>query len=81
MDTEWGRVLTSGLKELVELKKTRRLQDYPIISRLTLAWFDQPECAGAEPDYRWALENLFTLPEPGLFCFPRPRSQNREGSD
>lgn len=63
MDTEWGRVLTIGVKELVELKKTQRLEDYPIISRLALAWFDQPGSTATPADYCWAVENIFTLAE------------------
>jgi hypothetical protein len=65
MDTDWGRVLTIGIKELVELKKTQRLDDYPIISRLALAWFEHLDRAATATaaDYRWALENVFTLSE------------------
>jgi hypothetical protein len=61
METQWGKVHTIGLKDLVEVKKTQRLEDYPIISNLALAWFDQPECKGAVADFDWALENIFTL--------------------
>jgi hypothetical protein len=50
METEWGEIHTIGIKPLVELKKTQRLEDYPIISRLALAWFDQPECGETEAD-------------------------------
>jgi hypothetical protein len=63
METEWGALRTIGIKPLVELKKTQRLEDYPIISKLALAWFDQPECSKADEDYSWALQNIFTLPE------------------
>jgi hypothetical protein len=63
MDTEWGAIRTIGLQPLVELKKTQRLEDYPIISKLALAWFDQPECAKTPADVQWALQNIFTLPE------------------
>ncbi len=61
MESEWGKIHTIGLKELVEIKKTQRLEDYPIISNLALAWFDQPGCLKAPEDFRWALENIFTL--------------------
>src|SRR5262249_42769878 len=50
IQTEWGRICTMGIKPLVELKKTQRLEDYPIISKLALAWFDQPECAKTTDD-------------------------------
>jgi hypothetical protein len=63
MDTEWGCLPTIGLPALVELKKTQRLEDYPIISKLALAWFDQSECEQTPADFRWAIENIFTLPE------------------
>lgn len=61
MDTHWGRIKTIGLKQLVELKKTQRLEDYPIISNLAVVWFDQPECEESPTEFRWALENIFTL--------------------
>jgi hypothetical protein len=61
METQWGKIYTIGLKDLVEVKKTQRLEDYPIISNLALAWFDQPECRAAPADFLWALENIFTL--------------------
>src|SRR5437588_2577287 len=67
METEWGAIRTIGLQPLVELKKTQRLEDYPIISKLALAWFDQPECAKTPGDFRWALQNIFTLPELRIF--------------
>jgi hypothetical protein len=63
METEWGSIHTIGLKALVALKKTQRLEDYPIISRLALAWLDQSECLRTADDFRWAVQNIFTLPE------------------
>ena len=72
METEWGVIRTIGLKPLAELKKTQRLEDYPIISKLALAWFDQPECAGAEKDFLWAVQNIFTLPELMIFFAEHP---------
>jgi hypothetical protein len=67
MDSEWGALPTIGLRALVELKKTQRLEDYPIISKLAVAWFDQPECSDSPEDFTWALNNLFTLPELRVF--------------
>ena len=72
METEWGAIRTTGLQPLVELKKTQRLEDYPIISKLALAWFDQPECAKTSADVRWALQNIFTLPELRIFLTEHP---------
>jgi len=74
METEWGIVPTIGIKPLVELKKTQRLEDYPIISKLALAWFAQPECPGNEADLRWALDNIFTLPELRMFFSEHPEA-------
>lgn len=67
LETEWGTIHIIGLKSLVEVKKTQRLEDYPVISKLALAWFEQPECTGTNEDLRWALENIFTLPELRVF--------------
>jgi len=72
MDTGWGRLPVVGLRDLVELKKTQRLEDYAIISRLALLWFDQPECRQRSEDLRWAWENLFTLGELRSFIELRP---------
>ena len=72
MDTEWGRLPTIGLRALVELKKTQRLEDYPIISKLAVAWFEQPECEQTPADLRWAIENIFTLPELRMFVEEHP---------
>jgi hypothetical protein len=74
MQTEWGAIRTVGIKVLVELKKTQRLEDYPIISKLALAWFDQPECANTADDFLWALENIFTLPELAVFFTEHPQA-------
>ena len=72
METEWGAIRTIGIKPLVELKKTQRLEDYPIISRLALAWFEQPECAGTSADFVWAFQNIFTLSELTVFLAEHP---------
>jgi hypothetical protein len=72
METEWGAIRTIGIKPLVELKKTQRLEDYPIISKLALAWFDQPECKKTADDFLWALQNIFTLPELTIFFTEHP---------
>ena len=76
METEWGLIRTIGIKPLVELKKTQRLEDYPIISKLALAWFDQPECGKTDADLVWALQNIFTLPELAVFFTEHPAAVN-----
>lgn len=63
IETEWGNLHTIGIKDLVELKKTQRLEDYAIISKLVLAWFYQSDSSAKPEDYVWAMENLFTLAE------------------
>jgi hypothetical protein len=72
MDTGWGRLPVVGLRDLVELKKTQRLEDYAIISRLALLWFAQPECRQEPEDYLWAWENVFTHSELQSFIEQRP---------
>ena len=72
MATEWGAIPTIGLKPLVELKKTQRLEDYPIISKLALAWFSQPESTKTSEDFHWAIQNIFTLPELRIFFREHP---------
>ena len=79
METEWGAIQTIGIQPLVELKKTQRLEDYPIISKLALAWFDQPECAGTGDDFRWALQNIFTLPELAVLFSEHPAAADFTG--
>jgi len=74
METEWGSIRTVGLKPLVELKKTQRLEDYPVISKLALGWFDRPECAKTSGELHWALRNIFTLPELQVFFGEHPEA-------
>lgn len=62
-ETDWGRIHTIGIKDLVELKRTQRLEDYPVISKLALAYLDQPESSGDAADLQWALGNVFVLSE------------------
>ena len=62
-ETDFGRVRTVGIPELVEIKKTQRPVDYPIIGRLVLAYLDDPTVSKSELDYRWALDNTFNLTE------------------
>jgi hypothetical protein len=63
IDTEWGCLHTVGIQELVELKKTQRPRDYPIISRLALVWFEEKAPHWSVDDLEWALSNIFSLPE------------------
>jgi hypothetical protein len=72
METEWGIIRTIGIKPLVEIKKTQRLEDYPIVSKLALRWFDQPECRRSVEDFVWAVQNIYTLPELTAFFMTHP---------
>jgi len=63
LETDWGNVRVIGIRELIQLKKTQRLEDYPVIGRLALRWLADLRPAPKEEDYRWAFEHIFTLPE------------------
>lgn len=62
-ETDFGRVHTVGIKDLVELKKTQRPSDYPIIGRLALALLEDPATPERELEIPWALDNTFSLLE------------------
>ncbi|CAN5671208.1 hypothetical protein BH20VER1_BH20VER1_01520 [soil metagenome] len=57
--TDWGTLPTVDLRDLIEIKKTQRPADYPIISALTLRILGEAE-PSAET-LAWATSNLFTL--------------------
>jgi len=71
-DTDSGGILTIGIKELVELKKTQRPADYPIIGRLAVAHLEQPATPHTEAELRWALNNVFGLAELQALVAVRP---------
>jgi hypothetical protein len=62
-ETDFGPVPTVGIKDLVELKKTQRAADYPVIGRLARAHLDDPGVEETEAELRWALDNTFGLSE------------------
>jgi len=74
METDWGDLHVVGIRELIALKKTQRLEDYPIIGRLALAWLEQLEPAPSLEDYQWALEQVFTLPELRMLLEKHPEA-------
>ena len=58
--TGWGRLPVIGLRDLVEIKKTRRLQDYPIISNLVRNEYERIHAAKIkDADWKWILVNSF----------------------
>jgi hypothetical protein len=77
IETRWGILHTVGIKDLVELKKTQRPRDYPIISRLALAWLGERAADATEEDVAWVLENLFSLPELVRLCLEHPEQVSR----
>jgi hypothetical protein len=62
-ETEWGTLKTVDIVDLVELKKTQRPRDYPIISRLALAFLEELGEAATGEHRRWAIDHVFSLPE------------------
>lgn len=62
-ETEWGPLPTVSIPDLVELKKTQRPRDYPIISRLVLALLAEHPTTPDEQTLRWSVGNVFTLSE------------------
>lgn len=62
-ETEWGPLPTVAIVDLVELKKTQRPRDYPIISRLAVARVEQAGAGRSDEELGWAFDNVFTLSE------------------
>lgn len=69
---DWGRIPVVAIRDLVELKKTRRLSDYEIISNLVKIRLAGGRCTSA--DLRWGLQNVFRI-EDALWLLEKwPRS-------
>lgn len=60
MSTSWGRLPTLGIPDLVEIKKTQRMGDYPVIGRLVLRRIEESP-RPAPGVLRWALDNVYSL--------------------
>jgi hypothetical protein len=58
-ETDWGKLPTIGARDLVELKKTQRLGDYPIISALALRVVETSNISTEV--LTWAVTHLFTI--------------------
>ena len=56
IDTDWGCLPVVGIEHLVEIKKTQRMEDYPVISKLALLASEH-----AQVDQAWVRDNIFTL--------------------
>lgn len=62
-ETQWGILRTVGIEDLVEIKKTQRPRDYPIISRLVLAFMQQRAPTWTDSDLEWARDHMFDVDE------------------
>ena len=61
METPWGMVPVVSVPDLVELKKTQRLEDYAVISRLVVALMNRSRLRPSHRLARWAAQNVFSL--------------------
>lgn len=61
-DTDWGRLPVLGIRELAEIKKTRRLEDYAVISNLVRIQYENL-CSKEinSKDWKWILTNSFEV--------------------
>lgn len=59
-DTAWGRVPVVAIQDLVEMKKTRRLTDYDVISKLACIRL-RTAARVSRPMLQWALRNVFRI--------------------
>jgi hypothetical protein len=73
-ETDFGAIPTVGIKDLVEIKKTQRPADYPIIGRLALAHIADPTTPADGTELRWALEHVFGLPELRALIAQHPKA-------
>lgn len=62
LESEWGRLSVVGIRDLVEIKKTRRLEDYPAISNLVRIEYEGlPSKEISSNDWKWVLSNSFDI--------------------
>lgn len=59
--TPWGIIPVVGVPDLVELKKTQRMEDYAVISRLVLGFMGASKQKRSRRLARWAVQNTFSL--------------------
>ncbi|HEV2721378.1 MAG TPA: hypothetical protein VG323_15255, partial [Thermoanaerobaculia bacterium] len=59
-DTAWGTMPVVAVQDLVEMKKTRRLGDYDVISKLACIRL-RTAARVSRPMLQWALRNVFRL--------------------
>jgi hypothetical protein len=75
LNSQWGPLRTISITDLIELKKTQRLEDYPVISNLVLCFFSVRSAPPTETEYVWALDNIFTLAALDEFFSKFPSSE------
>ncbi|HEU5074658.1 MAG TPA: hypothetical protein VFU02_10800 [Polyangiaceae bacterium] len=73
-ETDFGKLPTVGIKELVEIKKTQRPADYPIIGRLALAHLSDATTPQDDAELRWALDHVFGFTELRAVVAERPQA-------
>lgn len=78
-ETEWGKIPVMGLRDLVEIKKTRRLADYTIISNLVQNEYERI-CLDKikDADWKWLLSNSFEV-EDIIYYLERHKKARRLG--
>lgn len=70
--TPWGTIPVVGIRALVELKKTRRLQDYETISNLARIECGRLADSARAGDWKWILSNSFDIDDI-LYCLGNNR--------
>ena len=76
--TPWGTIPVIGLRDLAELKKTRRLQDYAIISNLARIEYENFSNTAPDKVLKWILSNSFDI-EDIIFYFKSCKNAVRVG--
>ncbi|MBI4821016.1 MAG: hypothetical protein HY791_32450 [Deltaproteobacteria bacterium] len=73
LETDWGVIPVVRIEELVELKKTRRMADYDVISRLVRIRLEQGRVTLRT--LRWALDNSFRVEDVLAILSDDPRGR------
>lgn len=72
-DTEWGAIPVAGIEDVVEMKKTRRLGDYDVISNLVRIRLESE--TPSRRLLRWGLQNTFRIEDARRFIERRPEAR------
>lgn len=71
---DWGRIPVVAIPDLIELKKTRRLFDYEVISNLVKIQLAAGACT--RPGLRWGLKNVFRIEDAQWILQRWPQSKS-----